>query len=157
MIKKIISGGQTGADYGGLLAGRTLGLETGGTAPKGWRVRWRDGTEGSNPVLESFGLVEHDSDDYPPRTKQNVNDACGTVWFGHPKSLGGRLTISTAKRSGRPCIVNPSVEELQDWLIAQKIEILNVAGNSAASNPRIEAIAFNTLVSAIDPIIRGRK
>ena len=33
MIKKIISGGQTGADRGGLLAGRHLGIETGGTAP----------------------------------------------------------------------------------------------------------------------------
>ncbi len=33
MVRKIISGGQTGADRGGLLAGEALKIETGGTAP----------------------------------------------------------------------------------------------------------------------------
>jgi hypothetical protein len=35
-IVKVISGGQTGADQGGLVAARTLKIETGGTAAKGW-------------------------------------------------------------------------------------------------------------------------
>lgn len=35
-LRKIISGGQTGADQGGLRAGRLLHLETGGTAPHNW-------------------------------------------------------------------------------------------------------------------------
>ena len=34
---KIVSGGQTGADRGGLLAAMDLGLDWGGWAPKGWR------------------------------------------------------------------------------------------------------------------------
>ena len=33
---KIISGGQTGADMGGLLAAKDLGIRTGGWMPKGW-------------------------------------------------------------------------------------------------------------------------
>lgn len=33
---KIISGGQTGADMGGLEAAREYGFPTGGYAPKGW-------------------------------------------------------------------------------------------------------------------------
>ena len=34
-LTKIISGGQTGADMGGLLAARDLGLESGGQAATG--------------------------------------------------------------------------------------------------------------------------
>jgi hypothetical protein len=33
---KIISGGQTGADQGGLEGARLLGIQTGGTAPYNW-------------------------------------------------------------------------------------------------------------------------
>ena len=36
MIKKIISGGQTGADQIGLEVALSLGIPTGGTAPKGF-------------------------------------------------------------------------------------------------------------------------
>lgn len=37
MIKKVISGGQTGADQAGLLAARVCGVDVGGTAPKGYQ------------------------------------------------------------------------------------------------------------------------
>src|SRR2546422_7963506 len=35
-LTKIISGGQTGADMGALLAAQDLSVESGGVAPKGW-------------------------------------------------------------------------------------------------------------------------
>jgi len=38
ILHKIISGGQTGADRAGLVVGKSLGLEIGGTAPKGWKT-----------------------------------------------------------------------------------------------------------------------
>lgn len=38
-IKKVRSGGQTGADEAGLVAGDRLGLETTSLCPKGWRFR----------------------------------------------------------------------------------------------------------------------
>ena len=41
MLIKIISGGQTGADMGGLRAGRALNIPTGGSAPHGWKKRDR--------------------------------------------------------------------------------------------------------------------
>jgi hypothetical protein len=149
---KIISGGQTGADYAGLLAGVQLGLETGGTAPRGWRICLEDGRDGSNPELARFGLIEHASRDYPPRTKQNVADADGTVWFGYAGSPGGKLTVNTARRLGKPCIVNPSAHELRDWLEQNRIEVLNVAGNRLSpENPNIQDMTFRTLVEAIDP------
>lgn len=36
MIEKIVSGGQTGADQGGLEAAEELGIPTGGWAPAGY-------------------------------------------------------------------------------------------------------------------------
>ena len=50
--KKIISGGQTGADLGALVGARRVGIETGGTAPKGFRT-----DRGLQPVLRQYGLV----------------------------------------------------------------------------------------------------
>lgn len=38
MIEKVISGGQTGADVGGVLAARLHHIKTGGWMPKGWKT-----------------------------------------------------------------------------------------------------------------------
>lgn len=42
MIELVLSGGQTGADLGGLRAARACGIPTGGWAPRGWltEVGW---------------------------------------------------------------------------------------------------------------------
>ncbi len=97
-LTKIISGGQTGADQGGLLAGKDLGLETGGTAPRGFITE-----EGSNIVLNLvFGLSESNSTRYIDRTITNVRDSDGTVIFGDPSSVGSKRTIRTCKVENRP-------------------------------------------------------
>ena len=44
-IKQVRSGGQTGADEAGLVAGNKLGLETISLCPKGWRFRTADGKD----------------------------------------------------------------------------------------------------------------
>ena len=71
-LKKIISGGQTGGDFGGLLAGKELGLLTGGTAPKGYLT-----DAGPNLKLKDYGLEEgeYDPKTYPKRTMKNVDAA----------------------------------------------------------------------------------
>ena len=52
-LQKIISGGQTGADLGGLMAGKDLNIEIGGTAPIGFLTN-----QGVNLRLGSyFGLM----------------------------------------------------------------------------------------------------
>ena len=61
LLLKIISGGQTGADTGGLIAAQKAGIRTGGCAPKGFITE-----DGSNPELGSvYGLYESNSDQYP--------------------------------------------------------------------------------------------
>jgi hypothetical protein len=53
MIERVISGGQTGADQGGLRAPRACAIPTGGWAPRGWLTE-----AGPAPCLEESGLVE---------------------------------------------------------------------------------------------------
>jgi len=86
MLSKIISGGQTGADQGGLEAAKILGVETGGRVPLGFKTEI-----GPMPDLgPQFGLVELVSGEYAPRTRYNVVDSDGTIIFGSetkPKNM----------------------------------------------------------------------
>lgn len=135
MLRKIISGGQTGADMGGLLAGRDLKLETGGKAPQHFRTE-----RGVNMDLKTvFGLVESPYYSYATRTADNVEAADGTTIFGILTSPGSRLTIKLCKQSGKPYIENPSSDQLRQFVADNGIETLNVAGNRESVNPGIEA------------------
>ena len=44
-ITKVVSGGQTGMDIAGLVAGCALDIETIGTWPKGFKMRFEDGKD----------------------------------------------------------------------------------------------------------------
>lgn len=44
-IEKVVSGGQTGLDLAGLVAGVALDIETVGTWPKGFKMRFEDGKD----------------------------------------------------------------------------------------------------------------
>ncbi len=149
LLKKIISGGQTGADRAALEAGKRLGYKTGGTVPRGYRTN-----TGSDQSLKEFGVVEDASREYPPRTIKNVQDSDGTVWFGNAKTPGGRLTLGTARREGKPFIVNPQPAELALWICDNDIETLNVAGDREENDPgiqkRVEEILEQALMRAGD-------
>lgn len=150
IIEKIISGGQTGADKAGLVAALNLGIATGGTAPKGWRICLPDGSDGVDLELPKLGLVEHSSSEYPPRTKQNVLDSDGTLWVGFEGSPGGRLTINTCKKHNKPYIINPSPNKLKAWITKENIKILNVSGNRESDfNPNIFFETCNLLYNAL--------
>src|SRR5208283_1924431 len=67
-VERVISGGQTGADRGGLDAAIDLGLSHGGFCPKGRRAE--DGT-----IPKRYKLEETASADYADRTRKNVKTA----------------------------------------------------------------------------------
>jgi hypothetical protein len=143
---KIISGGQTGADQGGLEAGKILGIVTGGTAPPGFITE-----DGPQPLLlKRYGLMEGvpDPRTYPKRTIKNVADSDGTVWFGNSGSPGGRLTLGTCRSLGKPVLINPTSEVLSKWVEEFKISVLNVAGNRERTNPGITDWTIKTIVEA---------
>lgn len=131
-LNKIISGGQTGADLGGLIAAKDCNIPTGGHCPKGWKTE--DGPNLELGVV--YGLVEDTSFSYVPRTKLNVKNADGTVIFSQDwGSIGTKLTVDTCVNLGKPYIkIDPSnlelnEKELAEWILKNNVKILNVAGN----------------------------
>lgn len=155
----VISGGQDGADQAGLRAARKLGLATGGWAPRGWKT-----LDGAAPWLgEEFGLVESGWD-YAGRTSANVRDADATVRFARDFcSTGERCTLKAIEKWGKPhfdlhlqhvisnlwMFVQKDEETLVDFLIQNSVRVLNVAGNSEKTAPRIGAIVEKFLLQAL--------
>jgi hypothetical protein len=139
-LPKIISGGQTGVDQSALKAARQAGLATGGWVPKGWLTE-----DGPAAWLAEFGLCEMPTDDYPPRTRRNLEVSDATLWLGDPSSSGGQLTCGAARRSGKPLYVAESVTGVRpaavaDWLVTLgDVKVLNVAGNRESFAPGIGA------------------
>ena len=157
MFKKLEfhSGGQTGADRAGLDAARFCGFKTGGWAAKDYMIQTWSGENISDCSLKIFGLKEYPEAGYPPRTKANVFDTDLTVWFGRQNSPGGRLTIRTAKNLERLLLINPSAEELADYICSNDAERVNIAGNRLSEkNPDIYLKTFKTLVESMQ-ILNG--
>lgn len=134
-LYKVISGGQCGTDRGGLEAAYDLNVLTGGTAPKSFRTML-----GCAPELGTkFGLVEHESASYTPRTKQNVETSDGTlVLASDVLSPGTHLTIDLTRQLHKPLKVvilekdhwcAQRVVDVSNWIIENRIYVLNVAGN----------------------------
>ncbi len=139
-INKIISGGQTGADRGGLDAAIELGIPHGGWCPKG-----RLAEDGRIP--DKYKLEEMSSKDYLKRTEQNVIDSGATLIFTYGKPTGGsKRTVEFAKKHGRPYLCVDLQESLEDiksrikeWLEGFGREVvLNVAGSRESKAAGIE-------------------
>jgi Circularly permutated YpsA SLOG family len=83
MIRKIISGGQTGADRAGLDFAIEAGLEHGGYIPRGRKAE--DGR-----IDDRYNLIELSTSSYPARTRRNID--------------GTRLTLELANKLGKPVL-----------------------------------------------------
>lgn len=157
MIEKLISGGQTGADQGGLEAAEVLGIPTGGWAPKGWRTE-----NGPAPWLgEKYGLEETLVTNYRHRTQLNIKYSNGTVLIGIP-SAGSEETAIQAEIQQKPLfrikLNDLSVSNhrqqvflFREWLEENEIKVLNVAGNRESVSPGIEFMVKLFLISALSP------
>lgn len=140
-LRKLISGGQTGVDRGALDAALDLGFECGGWCPRGRKAE--DG-----PIPERYPLTEVDGG-YAERTEANVRDSDATVIVHHgPVSGGTRLTHALCRKWNRPCLLLDLAEldphtaagKLADFVQANRISILNVAGPRASSWPQAHAM-----------------
>ena len=139
MIKKIISGGQTGADRAALDVAIKLKISHGGWVPKGRLAE--DG-----PIPERYQLQEMPTDSYSMRTEQNVIDSDGTLIMSHGELTGGSaFTRKMAMMHGKPWYhadLNklPSFQAamvIDSWISENAIEILNVAGPRHSKDPLI--------------------
>ncbi len=150
MLKKIVSGGQTGADQAALDAAIELGLPHGGWLPKGRKTE-------SGPLPLKYQLQEMDSCRYSKRTRQNVTDSDGTVVFYMEKLTGGsKYTVKMALKHKRPYLridlnalpAFQAISLIHSWVFENNVSVLNVAGPRARKNPRVY-VAVKFIISCV--------
>lgn len=152
MLTKVISGGQTGADQIGLEVAKSLGITTGGTAPRGYRTEL-----GTNLDLRDiYGLSESSSSSYTPRTMQNILNSDMTVIYGDITSPGSRQTETLCKVNHRSYLTNPLPNRLARFILENNISTLNVAGNrgsklTPAKQAEIRALITDSLKLILNP------
>ena len=143
MLKKVISGCQTGSDRAGLIAAKASGLQTGGFVCKNNKTE-----NGFEPELISlYGLTELNTFDYPKRTLANVNSADATwVFYRGKLQKGSALTIKYCERLRKLGLAiqldtlnkEAFIEDYSNWLELKEIEVLNIAGNRESVAPGIQ-------------------
>lgn len=173
-VTRIVSGGQTGADRGGLDAAIALQIDHGGWCPAGRRAE--DG-----PIPSLYGLRETLSSNYAVRTQLNVRDSDGTVVFTLGAACrGSALTIECARKLSRPVLhidlqeafppsqvfrplrpndhgtvemrpntVADVAARIAAWCAAQNVSVLNVAGSRESGAPGMASAVRRILVRAL--------
>jgi hypothetical protein len=146
MLKKIISGGQTGVDQAALQVAREFGFEIGGWCPPNRACE-------TGTIPDDFPLIPTPSERSPNalhiprslRTEWNVRDSDATLVL-LPQSLqpdtGTAWTITCAQHFAKPLLViDPFLKDaptkIDDWLASLSLTILNVAGPSERTCPGI--------------------
>ena len=145
ILKKIVSGGQTGADRAALDVAIAHGIPHGGWVPAG-RIA-EDGV-----IPDNYHLMELASKEYDARTKMNVIDSDGTLVISHGLLTGGSaLTYEFARQQGKPCLhlhlnemsTTQAVKGTKKWLRDNSVHVLNVAGPRASKDWKIyEAVTL---------------
>jgi hypothetical protein len=148
MIKKIISGGQTGADRAALDVATKLKIPHGGWCPRGRLAE--DGV-----IEQGYDLSETPNPDPAQRTAWNVRDSDGTVIFSISSKLSGgsAKTEMFARQHRKPCLHisrerdgEKATEMLAKFLNENEIQILNVAGPRGSEEPDAAEFVFQTLL-----------
>ncbi len=152
-LKKIISGGQTGADQAGLKAAKAKGYLTGGWLPKGCLT-----LEGPRfDLIQEYEMKECLVAGYAARTERNIQDSDGTIRFAtNWKSAGEKCTLRNLKWHKKSYFdidigkitTIPSTDMLE-WLALHEIKTLNIAGNSEETSPGIHDLVYHYLCSAL--------
>lgn len=151
-IKKIISGGQTGADQAGLDVAIKHDIPHGGAVPKGRLTE-------AGALPDKYRLEEMPTGSYPKRTEKNVVDSDGTVILTRGRLTGGSLlTREKALEHNKPVIhldmgelsVAAAVGLLKNFVEEHGIEKLNVAGNRASEDGFIYEKTFQVIDGAVE-------
>lgn len=171
----IISGGQTGADRGALIAGKLLGIKTGGYMPKG--LRCDDGI--GEKVAMEFGMKEAEGG-YARRDRENVKISDAIIGFLLDIPNTGRGTTKTLQyalngrqkyipfqkekpvmqlfQNRKPVLILWDISEatlhtgataIADFVKKWKPHSLMVAGPCASTKSDIEDLVCRVLVQAL--------
>jgi hypothetical protein len=158
MLRRVISGGQTGVDQAALRAALALGIAIGGWCPPG-RI------SEAGVIPERFPLIETPEERSPAapgiprsqRTEWNVRDSDGTLLLCrgalHAQDAGTRWTAKCTSQYRKPLLVaDPAtpadVPAVRQWIEERVIATLNIAGPSESSCPGI-GMAAETFITAV--------
>ena len=140
MIKKLVSGAQTGADRAALDVAMERGIPCGGWVPKG-----RLAEDGIIP--EYYPNLEETPDvQVETRTEWNIRDSDATLILSHGPLDGGSLyTRITAEKIGKPWLhldlnktgMGHAVRRAKAWIASVRPHTLNIAGPRASKDPLI--------------------
>ena len=151
MIKKIISGGQTGVDQAALDAAIDCGISYGGWLPAGRKTE-------NGPLPQRYVMEEMETASYPERTRKNVVSADATLIISHGPLIGGSaLTAHIAKEMNLPYFhldldefnSRADLQKMVKWLQVIRPDILNVAGPRASSDSRIYQESYDIIVELL--------
>ena len=149
MIKKIISGGQTGADRAALDAALKWQIPHGGWLPKGRKTE-------IGPLPNKYQLREIPTESYPEAAEQNVIDSDGTLIISHGELNGGSAYSSKmAIKYDRSWLhidlhtINMfnAAKKIYSWIKRHGIETLNVRGSRESRDPYIYQDTMELLVT----------
>jgi hypothetical protein len=153
IIKKIVSGGQTGVDRAALDIALKYGLDQGGWCPKG-----RLSEDGKIPLF--YNMQETDSPEYSQRTRQNIIDSDATLILVPELPLpanitdGTILTINICDELNKTYLIvdvsnYDSLNDVKLWIKQNNISILNIAGPRSSQSIGIYDLAYNYLEKLI--------
>jgi hypothetical protein len=152
MLKKIISGGQTGVDRAALDVAMRAGIAHGGWIPKGRLTE--DG-----PLPPHYQLREMPTEAYDARTEKNVIDSDGTLIISRGSPTGGTdFTRKMALKHGKQLLhidlalgqrASDAGSLIASWVEMNRIETLNVAGPRASHDPAIYMDTVNIMTHAL--------
>jgi hypothetical protein len=134
ILRRIISGGQTGVDRGALDATLAAGFPAGGYCPAG-----RTAEDGLIP--DRYPLTELDRGGPLERTLMNVAESDGTaILYFEALSGGTEKTLEACLFLRRPyllidaelCLPEAAAHRIRDFCKTHRIEVLNVAGPRAS-------------------------
>jgi hypothetical protein len=139
-VRKIISGGQTGADRAALDFALENNFEIGGWIPKN-----RLAEDGRIPEKYQ-NLRETETENPAERTELNVLDSDATLIFSHGDLKGGsKLTLEMCDKHAKPRLhidlekteFLQAVKKAQQFVIFSNCQTLNIAGAPASEDARI--------------------
>jgi hypothetical protein len=135
MIRKVISGGQTGVDRAGLEAALQAGIPIGGYCDKG-----RTAEDGTIPT--QYPMIKLESSESYYRTEKNVIESDGTLILNIGElTQGSKLTHDFTIQYGKP---SPSM-----WFVGSMLSTSPASTSLAHVSQRCPAASTTMLLSIL--------